>query len=584
MSSTIALDEIPGPRGLPLLGNAFDIDASNPIEGFMRMADEYGPIFRLTIPGGTRLIVSGAPLVDDICDDTRFDKQVGGGLANLRRGATDSGLFTADTSDPMWRRAHNILMSPFSLQAMRDYVPKMTDIAQQLMDKWGRLNPGDSVDVPADMTRLTLDTIALCGFGYRFNSFYRENPHPFVSAMIRTLAESQARVRQLPIQTRLKIRAQRQVEEDQAFMNDLVDRLIVERRAQGEAGDTTDLLGRMLNGVDKQSGEGLSDANIRAQCITFLIAGHETTSGLLSFAVYYLLKNPDMMQRARAEVDTVLGSTAQPTFDQVQRLRYVRQVLDESLRLWPTAPGFTRYPYEDTEIGGRYAIPAGTAITVLTPALHRATSIWGADAEDFDPEHVAPERLVALPPNAYKPFGTGQRACIGRQFALQEATLVLGMLLQRFVLVDHLDYQLHTKTTLTIKPDEFSIQVLPRTDVRMAAAPPAAAVPSAVPPPRSEPTPVIPARGTRLSVFFGSNLGTGEGIATRLGQEGTERGFDVTLGPLDEHVDDLPTDGALLVVCSSYNGTPPDNAVAFSRWISNAPQDAARGVVYTVFG
>src|SRR3954451_6887693 len=235
MSSTIALDEIPGPRGLPLLGNAFDIDASNPIEGFMRMADEYGPIFRLTIPGGTRLIVSGAPLVDEICDDTRFDKLVGGGLANLRRGATDSGLFTADTSDPMWRRAHNILMSPFSLQAMRDYVPKMTDIAQQLMDKWGRLNPGEGVDVPADMTRLTLDTIALCGFGYRFNSFYRDTPHPFVQAMVRTLAEAQPRSRQLSIQTRLKIRAQRQVEEDQAFMNDLVDKIVREDGAGGKA-------------------------------------------------------------------------------------------------------------------------------------------------------------------------------------------------------------------------------------------------------------------------------------------------------------------------------------------------------------
>ena len=140
-------------------------------------------------------------------------------------------------------------------------------------------------------------------------------------------------------------------------MNDLVDRLIAERRAEGEAGDTTDLLGRMLTGVDRQSGEGLPDANIRAQCITFLIAGHETTSGLLSFALYYLLKNPAFLERARAEVDEVLGDTASPTFEQVHRLTYVRQVLDESLRLWPTAPGFTRYPFQDTVIGGQLRHP-----------------------------------------------------------------------------------------------------------------------------------------------------------------------------------------------------------------------------------
>ena len=237
---------------------------------------------------------------------------MGGGLATLREGPVDSGLFTAETDDPLWRRAHNILMAPFSQQAMRDYMPKMLDIADQLMDKWARLNPGEEVDVTADMTRLTLDTIALCGFGYRFNSFYRDTPHPFVDAMMRALGESQARMRQLPIQTRLRVRAQRQLEEDEAFMNELVDGIIAERRAQGDAADNTDLLGRMLTGVDKQTGEGLPDENIRAQCITFLIAGHETTSGLLSFAIYFLLNNPDVLARARAEVDEVFGSTAAP--------------------------------------------------------------------------------------------------------------------------------------------------------------------------------------------------------------------------------------------------------------------------------
>ena len=585
MTATTALDEIPGPRGVPVLGNVLEIDTASPFESLVRMAEEYGPLYRLTVPGGTRLIASGPELVAEVCDDARFDKLVGGGLASLKKDALDNGLFTSDTDDPLWHRAHEILMSPFSLQAMRDYLPKMLDVAEQLVEKWSRLNPGEEVDVPADMTRLTLDTIALCGFGYRFNSFYRETPHPFVDAMIRTLTESQARARQLPVQTRLKIRAQRQMEEDQAFMDDLVDRLIAERRAQGDAADTTDLLGRMLTGLDR-NGERLPDRNIRAQCITFLIAGHETTSGLLSFALYYLVANPRFLQRARAEVDEVLGRTSQPTFEQVHRLRYVRQVLDESLRLWPTAPGFTRAPFEDTVIGGRYAIPAHTPITVLLPALHRSTSVWGPDAAQFDPDHVAAERLAALPPHAYKPFGTGQRACIGRQFALQEATLVLGMLLQRFDLVDARGYQLHTKTTLTIKPDDFHLQVLPREDVPLGIpvqrTGPDPAVRTATP--QAGPVPTVARHGTRLTVLFGSNLGTAEALARRLAQEGTERGFDVTLGPLDDHVGDLPAGGALLVVCSSYNGTPPDNAAAFCRWIASAPAGAAAGVAYSVFG
>src|SRR3954462_1595282 len=156
--------------------------------------------------------------------------------------------------------------------------------------------------------------------------------------------------------------------------------------------------------------------------------------------------------------------------------------------------------------------------------LHRGKQVWGEEPERFDPNRFSPERRGKIPPNAYKPFGTGQRACIGRQFALQEATLVLGMLLQRFVLVGHLDYQLHTKTTLTIKPDEFSIQVLPRTDVRIDR--PGPRIADVVPSPRPAPSPVtalpVARHGTRLSVLFGSNLGTAEALATRLAQEGTE--------------------------------------------------------------
>ena len=254
MTEIIDVDGLPGPKGLPLVGNIFDIDSRNPIDSLKEMAREYGPIFRIATPAGTRIIVSGADLVNEICDDDTFDKKVGGGLTSLRKSSAGSGLFTAETDDPLWHRAHNILIAPFSLDAMRGYTPMMVDIAAQLMHKWERLNPDEDIDVPADMTRLTLDTIALCGFGYRFNSFYRDTQHPFVAAMIRMLDESQARMRQLPIQTKLKVRAQRQVEEDQAFTEGLVDDLVAERRSQGETADNTDLLGRMLTGVDRQTG------------------------------------------------------------------------------------------------------------------------------------------------------------------------------------------------------------------------------------------------------------------------------------------------------------------------------------------
>jgi cytochrome P450/NADPH-cytochrome P450 reductase len=147
------------------------------------------------------------------------------------------------------------------------------------------------------MARLTLDTIALCGFNYRFNSLYRDTPHPFVVAMLGSLEAAQARGRELPIQRKLHPKRARRLKDDRQLMFETMQHIIQDRRVSGTEGTINDLLDRMLTGVDRQSGEKLDDTNIIAQCITFQIAGHETTSGLPSFALYALLKNPEVLAR-----------------------------------------------------------------------------------------------------------------------------------------------------------------------------------------------------------------------------------------------------------------------------------------------
>ncbi|HZZ60265.1 MAG TPA: cytochrome P450 [Roseiarcus sp.] len=584
---------IPRPPGHMLVGNLLDVDAAHPIESAMELARKYGPIYELAAPGLSRVIVSSAELVDELCDESRFDKKIAGGLSAVAKGPAGRGLFTSETDDPNWRKAHNVLLPAFSMDAMRGYFPRMLDVAVQLMQKWERLNPDDTVDVPADMTRLTLDTIALCGFDYRFNSFYRDTPHPFVVAMLGALAAAQAQTRQLPIQKKLHPGRERKVKADQALMTETVRGIIDERRRSGALGTVNDLLDRMLTGVDRQSGEKLEEENIIAQCITFLIAGHETTSGLLSFALYELMKNHEALARGYEEVDRVLGADlgALPTYAQTHQLPYVSQILDETLRLWPTAPAFTRKPYEDVVLGGKYRIVRDSAVVVLIPMLHRERKVWGDDPESFDPNRFNPENRAKIPPNAYKPFGSGQRACIGRQFALQEAVLVLGMLLQRFEFVDFADYKLETKQTLTIKPANFKIRVrlrAGRTATAPLAAPRLAAAP-AYRPERAAPAAQAPGAGagqTPLLVLFGSNLGTAEGLAHGVADDARRRGFIATVGPLDEHVGALPKDGAVIVVTASYNGQPPDNAAKFCQWLRDPslPADAFAGVEYGVFG
>ena len=224
MDVALHLQPIPRPPGHMFVGNLFDIDASHPIESLMDLARKYGPIFQIWLPGrGSRVIVSGYGLVDELCDESRFDKMLGPGLNTLAEGPVGRGLFTSETSDPKWSKAHNVLLPAFSMDAMRGYYPRMLDVAVQLMQKWERLNDDDTVDVPADMTRLTLDTIALCGFNYRFNSLYRETPHPFVVAMLGTLGDAQAKARELPIQSRLHRKRARRLRAAQDFMVRTVD-------------------------------------------------------------------------------------------------------------------------------------------------------------------------------------------------------------------------------------------------------------------------------------------------------------------------------------------------------------------------
>src|SRR5512138_1553612 len=276
--------------------------------------------------------------------------------------------------------------------------------------------------------------------------------------------------------------------EDVMFMNKMVDEIIAERRGNAATTEAKkDMLGAMMTGVDRATGEQLDDVNIRYQINTFLIAGHETTSGLLSCTLYALLKHPEVLKKAYEEVDRVLGPdvNVKPTYQQVTQLTYITQILKEALRMWPPAPAYGITPLQDETLGGgKYKLKKNTFITVLVMALHRDPSVWGPNPDVFDPENFSREAEAKRPVNAWKPFGNGQRACIGRGFAMHEAALAIGMILQRFKLIDAHRYQMVLKETLTVKPDGFKIKVRPRSDVdrgTFAGVKPAAATAAAAP-------------------------------------------------------------------------------------------------------
>lgn len=459
MSATIV--PIPSPAGLPVVGNLLQIPRGGLTRHVTQLAGQFPGIFEVDFAGYRSPFVTSRELVAEVCDEKRFRKTIGPPLSILRPLAGD-GLFTARGDEPNWGKAHRILTPAFGQRARRAYFDAMLEVAQQLAASW-RARQGDDLEVSDDMTRLTLDTIALCGFGYRFDSFARPELHPFLQAMGRVLHESMGKLTRLRLISRLRWRANRRFDADIAQMHAMVDEVIRARRARPD--DARDLLGLMLDAVDPLTGERLDDTNIRYQVITFLIAGHETTSGLLSFALCLMLQHPEVLAKGYAEVDAVLPGARVPTYDDLARLDVIDRVLKEALRLWPTAPGFVVAPYEDTVIGGRYRIEKDRRLTVLLPALHRDPAVWERP-EAFDIDRFLPQNEARIPAHGYKPFGNGSRACIGRQFAIMEAKIALATILSNFELQDPYGYRLTVRETLTLKPEGFRIRVRDRTAAR----------------------------------------------------------------------------------------------------------------------
>ncbi|SEK55019.1 cytochrome P450 / NADPH-cytochrome P450 reductase [Sphingomonas palmae] len=574
---------VPMPRALPVIGHLHQIARSG-LVGHLLSVSRSAPqgIFKLRFGSRVSIFVTDPDLVAELSDETRFRKMPGPALRVVRKFAGD-GLFTAFSEEPNWGKAHRILLPAFSQRAMRGYFDMIVEVCDQLVAKWTRA-AGTDVHVADDMTRLTLDSIAIAGFGHRFNSFEREELDSFLVALGRALSEALNVITRLPVQQRFARRAAAQYEADIAEMNALVDGIIADRRVNPNEGK--DLLNLMLTAIDPETGEGLDDLNIRYQVLTFLIAGHETTSGMLTFAFTYLLRNPAVLAQAYAEVDRVLPGDARPDYAQVAKLEVIERVLKEALRLWPTAPAFSVAPFEDQVIGAVDGKPGwrmrkDRPVNIFTPGLHRAPDVWDSP-EEFDIDRWLPEAEAARHPHAYKPFGNGERACIGRQFAMVEAKIALAMLLRAFAISDPHSYTLRVKETLSIKPDDFTMRVRLRGSHERLQLGETASGQEAVE------VGAVAGSGQRFVLLYGTSLGTARDVAEEIAERARTDGFDVVVRSMDEGLRGGagPADKVIVIVTATYNGRAPDSAVEVERALDAGAFDDSdwSGARYAVLG
>lgn len=295
-------------------------------------------------------------------------------------------------------------------------------MADELTRGRARKGPAYEIDALRDLTRMALDVVALCTMNYRFNSFYSESETPaFVTALNDFLGESDRRGWFPDIVNRFRYSSRASFEAAIATMRDETAKVIQHRRTHGT--EHQDLLSIMMSGKDPETGKKMSDDSLVDNVITFLGAGHETTSGTLAFSLYHLVKNPWAMSTAQQEIDSVLGD-APLTVDHLAKLPYIDAIIRETLRLTPTVGLISLKPEKDEIIGGKYFISKDDAVMGLMYASHRDPKVYGEDADIWKPERMLVDNFKKLPPNAWKPFGNGVRACIGRPFAWQEIQIV----------------------------------------------------------------------------------------------------------------------------------------------------------------
>lgn len=445
------LGKIPHPPGRhPQLLDAPNSDFVKPMQKLFEWSRELGPLFETQAPGFGMVVASGADVAKDLFDDTRFEKYTGFGMEAFRP-ITGDGLFTARNDEENWALAHHILMPAFSKEALARYHDEMVGSVAKFADGWAD-GAGGVVDIGQDATRLSLDIIGRAGFGYDFGTLGpAAGRHPYVDAMVEALAYSV-----LPPD----LQEQRRDEFDRwvATLNSTVDGVIEGRKARPGDG-RRDLLDAMLTNVDPETGRTLPDENVRYQITTFMVAGYGTVASLIAFGLMYLYRHPSALQEVRDEASRMLAEPI-PTFEETSKLRALRRVIDETLRLWPPSPAFLRVAKQDTVVGGRYRVAKGGWAAVLTRGLHH-DPLWGEDRAEFRPSRFESAEVRTRPAHIYKPFGTGPRMCIGRQFALHSALIALSAIVGRFD-IDLVDGELSVVEGGFFMPEHLKATVSPR--------------------------------------------------------------------------------------------------------------------------
>ncbi len=444
LAPPVLVGSAPPPEKAPsLLKQIFD-PVPNQYEVIPRIAYEkpiwewksiFGRMFVISDPAGVKRV-----LLDNVANYPKTETET-----KMLGAIVGEGLLVSQGEK--WK-SHRRLMSPsFDFKSIVSYSPAMVSAAETFADAWAVKGKDAVVDIADEMTRLTLKVISNTMF-----SADGEMLGELVDSSLRKMTD----VIDFGVLDILPLigppRMKRKMDRIHAnFMNmDATIQKLIRAREKTEGQAQRDLLDRLIAARDGETGVRLSNDEVRDEVVIIFLAGHDTTSLALTYTWYLLSQHPEVEAKLHAELARVLGGRA-PTYDDLENLSYTKMVIEESMRLYPPAPGISnRAVLEDDEVGG-VKIPKGAQVGIMPWLLHRHRLLWD-HPERFDPERFSPERSQGRHRFAYLPFGGGPRVCIGMALAMAEAQLILATIAQRYRLKLVPDQDIVLQHRITMRP------------------------------------------------------------------------------------------------------------------------------------
>lgn len=434
----LEIGDLPGPRGLPLVGNLLQIRRNRIHQHVEAWHRKFGPFFRFRLGPLTLLAVADHEAVSAVLRDrpdgfrrSRYLEEIA-----LEMGLTQ-GVF--GSNGEAWRRQRRMVMAGLDPAHVKDYFPSLLKVTQRLRGRWQRAeNAGTTIELQPELMRFTVDAIAGLAFGSDINTLesdeevIQQHLDKIFPALFKRL------LTYLPLWRIVRLPADRQLERSVTAVNNAIKGFITQARERlvrdpVRRDKPPNLLEAMIVAADEE-GSGITDRQVAGNVLTMLLAGEDTTANTLAWMIYLLHRNPQALQRAQAEVRSLAPDSMSFTPEQMASLRYIDACANETMRLKPVAPFQVIESLRDTVIAG-IRVPAGAAVWCLM----RSDSVSAhhfPDPDVFEPQRWLNEEGTDQSSSAAKrvsmPFGAGPRICPGRYLALLEIKMAMAMLLAHF--------------------------------------------------------------------------------------------------------------------------------------------------------